>query len=400
LTGKNHITFTAADIERYHKGEMTASEMHAMEKAALDDPFLADALEGYAYSKQPAQEVAALRTEIKKRTANHRGKLVAFPLNKVLRIAALFLVIAGIGWIAFQLPFSKSNDIAQTWEPVVIKPNAKQKDSNLSQPAIINTGSASNVTTNSGIASEKNTHVQESRSAQPARKTAVHKAVKKEELNDEPSIALATPHVEKNMQQQNGEDGFTALNNKVIKGRIRSNNGEPVPYASIVVNGSVPAQADLNGYFAVKAADSTAVVNINAAGYDKSNARISVTDSNVIVLQERPALSEVVVSGYKKPQKNRAPELIIESGELEPEQGWVQYNEYIASKLKPDPALQAKQRGEVALSFDVNDNGEPINITIENSDCTECNGDAIKLLKEGPKWKVKKGRKGKIAFRF
>lgn len=34
------------DIRRYLDGRMTAAEMHAMEKAALEDPFLADALEG------------------------------------------------------------------------------------------------------------------------------------------------------------------------------------------------------------------------------------------------------------------------------------------------------------------------------------------------------------------
>ncbi|HLT71579.1 MAG TPA: carboxypeptidase-like regulatory domain-containing protein, partial [Cyclobacteriaceae bacterium] len=34
------------DIERYLKGEMSPAEMHALEKQALHDPFLADALEG------------------------------------------------------------------------------------------------------------------------------------------------------------------------------------------------------------------------------------------------------------------------------------------------------------------------------------------------------------------
>ena len=38
--------YTAADFERYHSGKMSAGEMHALEKAAMEDPFLADALEG------------------------------------------------------------------------------------------------------------------------------------------------------------------------------------------------------------------------------------------------------------------------------------------------------------------------------------------------------------------
>ena len=34
------------DIDKYLRGEMTPAEMNALEKKALQDPFLADALEG------------------------------------------------------------------------------------------------------------------------------------------------------------------------------------------------------------------------------------------------------------------------------------------------------------------------------------------------------------------
>ena len=42
-----HKIYSAADIERYYNGLMSASERHALEKAALEDPFLSDAFEGY-----------------------------------------------------------------------------------------------------------------------------------------------------------------------------------------------------------------------------------------------------------------------------------------------------------------------------------------------------------------
>ena len=38
--------YSAADIQRYLQGNMSAADMHALEQAALDDPFLADAIEG------------------------------------------------------------------------------------------------------------------------------------------------------------------------------------------------------------------------------------------------------------------------------------------------------------------------------------------------------------------
>jgi len=43
---KQPYRYTRGDLQRYLSGKMSAAEMHLLEKAALDDPFLADALEG------------------------------------------------------------------------------------------------------------------------------------------------------------------------------------------------------------------------------------------------------------------------------------------------------------------------------------------------------------------
>jgi|GEM_PF-3786563 hypothetical protein len=43
---KPHKTYTRADLVRYLQGAMSPAEMHQLEKDALDDPFLAEALEG------------------------------------------------------------------------------------------------------------------------------------------------------------------------------------------------------------------------------------------------------------------------------------------------------------------------------------------------------------------
>lgn len=47
MPGTDHIKqYSAADIQLYLDGKMSPAEMHALEQAALDDPFLADAIEG------------------------------------------------------------------------------------------------------------------------------------------------------------------------------------------------------------------------------------------------------------------------------------------------------------------------------------------------------------------
>ncbi len=59
--------------------------------------------------------------------------------------------------------------------------------------------------------------------------------------------------------------------------------------------------------------------------------------------------------------------------------------------------IKNKQTGssEVQVSFEVDKNGEPTNIKVEKSLCAKCDKEAIRLVKEGPKWKrsaLKKGR--------
>jgi hypothetical protein len=53
---KYNNEYTAKDIERYYTGKMSSLEMHQLEKAAMEDPFLADALEGYSYTNTPVQD--------------------------------------------------------------------------------------------------------------------------------------------------------------------------------------------------------------------------------------------------------------------------------------------------------------------------------------------------------
>ena len=86
----NINNFSAADIERYHKGLMSSQEMHALEKAAMDDPFLADALEGYAVAGvNVSNDRADLQNRLAKRTGS--GRVITMPVKKRynwLRIAA------------------------------------------------------------------------------------------------------------------------------------------------------------------------------------------------------------------------------------------------------------------------------------------------------------------------
>jgi hypothetical protein len=115
-------------------------------------------------------------------------------------------------------------------------------------------------------------------------------------------------------------------------------------------------------------------------------------------------MSEVVVTDAIKKKEiksqGRIPGVVIDT--LEPAEGFTNFDEYIAANLKVPDELKLKpiSTGEVELSFEVNQQGEAVNIKVVKSLCTKCDEEAIRLLKEGPKWKRKKNKTGKITIKF
>jgi len=82
-----HTNYSFEDIQRYLQGDMSAAEMHAIEKAALRDPFLADAIEGFnevdpATARHHLNEINAGLFREKQRskiiTFNNQYKVVIF----------------------------------------------------------------------------------------------------------------------------------------------------------------------------------------------------------------------------------------------------------------------------------------------------------------------------------
>src|SRR5260221_2450209 len=85
------------DIIRYKKGELSSKEMHSLEKKALSDPFLAEALEGIENisSKDLSNDVEQLNKKILK-----GEKSVLFT---PLRIAAGVILVASSIFLFYQL---------------------------------------------------------------------------------------------------------------------------------------------------------------------------------------------------------------------------------------------------------------------------------------------------------
>ena len=387
---KYNNEFTAEDIERYYSGKMSSLEMHQLEKAAMEDPFLADALEGYSHTSTPVQDTEYLRTELQSKIEKRKVLPIGgFHRNQFLRIAALFILLAGCGWAVYQFGFNQSaNDKVALEKPGAVAPSVAT-DSNNNNAALQQ--SAPGIEKNSEVTTKEKTGTENNETTQ----------ITTIQDDGKGTISLSTQnrHTGKLNGNANYKKKEKAQNDEELKQIETAIPSDAVRDEVSSLNKARYLKGDSG---ALAAAQKTDTANI-VAGYGAQRQQtVTPGKENVIVLQRSKSepMPEVMLSKEsRKDSTYRKPRITFE--EAEPENGSAYYDDYVAQNLQmPEEKVQKNISGEVKLSFDINDAGEAVNITVEKSLCTECDKEAIRLLKAGPKWKKKKDKKGKLSIKF
>ncbi|HVG17223.1 MAG TPA: hypothetical protein VM935_19780 [Chitinophagaceae bacterium] len=361
MTDKSkHIdTYKAEDFERYYAGKMTPAEMHQLEKSALDDPFLQDALDGYQVTKSGVSDSEELRQRLLQKT--ERGKvipLIRYSVGiKYWKVAAMVVLTAGVGWLVYNLGFDTvSKDIAvaekRTYTSPITADSAKD--------AVEATGDT--------IATE------------PANDVAMATA----------PVASKPAYKEK---VSIGSRSDAAQNKRENPAAISEAN----PETKKEVQSGVLQQQEVAAPEALFKNGDTAVV----AGYGTQR-KMRATQDNTMVLKKikKGTMEEVTVGRSRDTSNNRRHQISFE--EVVPKDGQTYYNNYVAQNIQEPLGKELRLTGgEVQLSFDVNRKGQPVNIKVEKSLCKSCDEEAVRLLKEGPGWiQKKKTRKGKFRISF
>ena len=429
-TNHSH-SFNASDISRYINREMSPAEMHAIEKAALDDPFLADAIEGYGELRASGNEIfispalEELRRRLEKRTREQRKGRVWYA-DSWLRVAAAFILIAGTAGVVFifvsnsadrkeqlaknetvkvQPPDNNKSIAADSSEPVAAAPAA----SNLaSTPA--RTGSTDLKTLKARNSTRKDLRETVADASTPAVAAASpeKQEAKLQERDEQVTARSASAPPAASPQRENAVDPAMAKNRqlssfpgKQYSGRVVDTENKPIAGASVTLeNKSLGVTTDEDGKFNLSAPDSTVKVHIASVGYEpaKITLRNNLTDNHIVLMPAETALNEVVVTGYgtqrRKTGSGRA------AVPAEPAPGWTAYEQYLAKNTKTS-IKDSGLHGVVIISFLLNKKGKPTDIKVEQSLTRSLDAEAIRLLKNGPSWKPVNGKtRNTINIRF
>ncbi|MDQ2863143.1 MAG: carboxypeptidase-like regulatory domain-containing protein [Bacteroidota bacterium] len=409
MTEKNK-TYNATDFERYHNGSMPASEMYALEKAALEDPFLADALEGYAYSSSVANDLAELRSRLpEKAKRKNVVPLFSFRENGWWRIAALLAIIAGASYFFFQMNYGNSDH-----NTLAVK---RQQDSGHQKD---NTAVFADTSKNNNLAFDQNAAPKAEQKKVPGKKSSKEKETYLADANYKPSQPLASAKVLRDKFNDSSRDGIVsneyrkqAARQYSLKGKVTDEKGKPLAFATIKdENKNKAAVSDTAGNFSLYSNDSSVNATVSALGYASKEIALKENEEPVIAVDKNEAaLSEVVVTAYGTRKKKNLTETASVSKQLNGKINGLEINPVVNNSKKFDKYLEENTtplfdenniqiNGEVILSFTVNEKGRPRDIAIIKSSCKSCEEEAIKLLKNGPDWKVEENTRQNALIKF
>lgn len=388
MSNRQH-SYTEADIRRYLEGGMSRAEMHRFEMAALDDPFLHDAVDGYTAAldtEDPVkiQEIVNDLRKFKPKSGTRKYRNVVIPhwQKNIMQFAVAAMLVGVGGWYIFNIP--EKQGVTTAKQEQAVSPSA---DSTIAkslipetvkkevQPAII-----SSPKTVPGLAKSR---------TQPFTVNPLEEEPKPDIRNDE-TVAKNTETISPSASTSlaasaDQQAPVAAANSRSIKGKVTDADDYPLDNINVQVKGSPSATlTDELGRFNLKVPDSNAIIIASAPGYKtKEVSGVSPNEKLEMKLEKSSvSLDEVVVSGYSR--MNKTIEVELDTSEAVPSGGWKNFSHYLRDKQ--ELKRSGKKAEIVVLAFEVDKNGRPAEFEILQSAGKLLDNEAIRLLQHGPAW--------------
>lgn len=450
-------------LNQWLTGDANRRDEAHLDEMAQQDPFLADAMEGYRATPtgQHARNVTRLKAKLRQQNRTEKG----LPWMKIAAVGA-FLILALFGLREYNQSVNHFQNIAkqETTSTPSISPTHPENQKTITnqptsqqKPELIKKEELA-----SKKASGKNKAKFQQPSPTPSEKpnspsndfalTLDHSganagSIEKEEQIEEyeaPEMAFAEkqemPNVEANKDSTVptppvaakttppsplDEEAFdkayepiilsndtadfadkddaateesTTYIGRVVKGKVLSEGGEPLIGANVNITGTPAGTVtDIDGDFTLNVPPDNTTIDIHYVGYE--DVRVDLANQNDIRINMESAqtnLSEVAITSQALPtkkakkRKGSAADLAEENIKIAaPKIGFDKFEQYIKDNIQlSENETEESDFETVIVQFKVRKNGTLSDFKIIQSVSVECDAEAIRLLKEGPKWET------------
>lgn len=424
------------DIEKYLKGELTPAQMHALEKEALSDPFLAEALEGAELigAVDFSKDIAELNEKLVKR----KPATWVWPA----RIAATVLLLAVsifIIWntqkqdpeetLAFEKAIPKdtiktqpqtipaASETKKSEEPAPVQDPEPKKENSLAKakPRVKKSSPANVENQKPELAPELAQTLPEENKIDDK----VSKRIAENQLDKKRDVTTLDPNKKDEVQLPSASEiklaeGYIAsidARPTIVTGRVMSaEDGTPLPDVSIALKGTnVKTKTDALGRYTITAnsqhKEKTLVYS--SEGLESTEVKINGIDSTYLPVKiemtdEAQEEAAVETSGMRDFGPTN-----VYTIPAHPETGNRAFKQYLEKNHKyPREAKETKVEGTVTIEFKVDATGALSEFKIVRGIGNGCDEEVIRLILQGAKWvpTTKDGTpvndKARVKFKF
>ena len=401
----------------YIRGLRKGKEAHRLEKESMQDPFLADAMDGYNQVEgNHEQRIEKLRMQVSAHSAKKKNTYAI-----TWSIAACLIIGFGISSYFLFLKKSMTDEVFIAEESVSTKlaepaapptpaipatptvPATPQKEIALATTKVkTDSTPVSEITARQ--ANKKDMIAKIQATSQPQQGVLVATVPVMEEVSEETAAlqevvaTMDTFESESDKKMKLAKVATILPQNNMIKGRVTNEKGEPLIGASVTYKGTnIGTITNMNGEFSLVKKDDKKRLTAEYIGYDPVEIRVDTSRTMLIAMNEnKQALNEVVVVGYgaKKNKKSVTAGTVVKGNEQankditpQPVIGKRKFQKYLKENLvRPTDEKCAQVKGKVVLTFLVNKEGRPFSIKVKESLCESSDKEAIRLIQEGPDW--------------
>jgi CarboxypepD_reg-like domain len=422
---KNDIKFSVEEIRKYLDGQLTDQEMQALEKAALEDPFLSDAIEGIGESRNHASSfesgVADLQNRLTQRIREKNSKSSIVLLFSNWKIAASVIFILGFtALIITYINKSHRSEIAKSFKNdsgiknLVSPPANKRMDTSAKSSSvtlsansdsdnqaivsiphavsIIKSGHKKLLTLNRNKIPDSQIKKQDDQSTVYLSKTSSDSIAEPAALNSVAknygSVSTIMESGKKNEEVKDknlARSTYKSLPGNYIKGVVTDEKGNPIPNAAVSIKGAKKSVVtDQTGFFKLYTIDPEFAnqIIVNSVGYESFSEKLN-SDSSYTNLIQLTKTSTALN------------ELVIKKISIEPAIGWDAFRNYINSNKKI-LTVDSVLKGDEVISFVVNNKSELSAFKIEKSVSPAHDAEIIRLIKTAPPLTIIKGKKKRL----
>ncbi|MDR1154120.1 MAG: carboxypeptidase-like regulatory domain-containing protein [Bacteroidales bacterium] len=400
------------NLLHYIQGRRKGKEAHRIEREAMQDAFLREALEGFeSVESDHATAIRRMQQQITDRS-HPKGRRILLRLS----VAASVALVIGFGWY-FLLHETPQTSVLSEATPTETPVNSMRKDKKLAA-----TEQALRQESKESAMQDRSQQRAGSPSAPPAAANSemiveemdisAVELMEMEEAGTEAPVEPVTPKPEEPFDelQKPTPAVAEALQGKAkdvlireasspkaarqIRGKVVDESGDPMPGVNIAVkNRAAGVVTDAEGGFALNV-DDHATLQASFIGYETQEIKVDTSQLLIAMHEDARQLDEVVVVGYGVQRKASVIGSAVAVEESEPQTivpeptiGRRAYRKYLRESLiAPTDGECAGMKGKVRIRFNIDSGGRPHNLQVIRKLCDSADREAMRLITEGCDW--------------